>query len=132
VWPGEGDRLELLEQSLGVARAARPVVLRGDLTADLEPLLAQAPADATLVVFHTAVLTYVDEPGRSAFAEVVRASRAVWIANEGPGVQPRAAARLGDRPEPRDAFLLSVDDEPVAWTDGHGKSIEWFGAPAGR
>jgi hypothetical protein len=128
VWPGEGDRVELLEQSLEVARAARPVVLRGDLTADLEPLLAQAPDDATLVVFHTAVLNYVDEAGRSAFTDVVRASRAVWIANEGTRVQPRAAARLRDRPSPRDAFLLSVDEEPVAWTDGHGTSVEWFGS----
>ena len=127
VWPGEGDRLELLDRSLEVARAVRPEVRRGDLAADLEPLLAQAPPEATLVVFHTAVLNYVDEGGRSAFADVVRASRAVWIANEGPGVLPTAGARLGERPVRRDAFLLSVDERPAAWTDPHGKSIEWIG-----
>ena len=128
VWPGEGDRLRLLDMSLAIARTARPAVQRGDLTADLEPLLAQAPAEATLVVFHTAVLNYVDEAGRSAFADVVRASRAVWIANEGPGVQPIALQRLRDRPVRPDAFLLSVDERPVAWTDPHGRSIEWIGS----
>jgi hypothetical protein len=128
VWPGERDRLGLLDMSLAIARAARPVVHRGDLRDDLEPLLAQAPADATVVVFHTAVLAYVDDAGRSAFAKAVRASRAVWIANEGPGVLPAALARLEDRPVRRDAFLLSVNERPVAWTDPHGKSIEWIGS----
>ena len=128
VWPGEGDRLELLERSVEIARAARPEVHSGDLAADLEPVLAQAPAEATLVVFHTAVLNYVDEAGRSAFAEAVRRSHAVWIANEAPGVQPTALARLGGRSVRRDVFLLSVDEQPVAWTDPHGKSISWIGA----
>jgi hypothetical protein len=87
VWPGEGDRLEQLHAAVEVARADPPRVLRGDLRRDLPALAAQAPPDATLVVFHTAVLAYVSEPAeRVRFGDTVRALGATWIANESPQV----------------------------------------------
>jgi hypothetical protein len=130
VWPGEEYRLPRLRAACEIARVVSPRVVRGDLRVDLPALAAQAPADATLVVFHTAVLAYVRDPGdREAFARSVASAGAVWIANEGaqniPGVP--------DLPEPHSdpaAFLLCVGGEPVAWTDGHGTWIDWF-APGG-
>ena len=46
------------------ARRDPPVVHRGDLLTDLPALAAQAPADATLVVYHTSVLG-LRRPGRA-------------------------------------------------------------------
>ena len=123
VWPGEGDRLALLRQALAVAREDPPRVLRGDLLRDLPALAAQAPADATLVVFHTAVLAYVaDAAARAAFAETVREVGAIWVSNEQPGLLDRAS---GD-PWPRGRFLLCRDGRPVAWTDPHGTAVDWL------
>jgi hypothetical protein len=65
VWPGEGDRAQRLAGAIASARRHPPVVHRGDLLTDLPALAAQAPADATLVVYHSAVLAYVTPGDRS-------------------------------------------------------------------
>jgi hypothetical protein len=117
---------------LAVARRDPPTIHRGDLVSDLSAVAACAPADATLVVFHTAVLAYVaDQSARDGFAATVRQLGARWISNEAPGVFPDIAAKLVRR-GPRGAFLLAVDGVPVAWTDPHGGWIEWIGDDGGR
>jgi hypothetical protein len=63
VWPGEGKRLEQLRAAVAVARVDPPRVVRGDLRYDVRALAEQAPGDATLVIFHTAVLAYVPDLG---------------------------------------------------------------------
>jgi hypothetical protein len=70
-------------------------VHRGDLRTDLPALAAQAPAGATLVVYHTAVLYYVAPSQRAGFARTVRSLGAVWLSSEAPGVLPGTA---GPRP----------------------------------
>jgi hypothetical protein len=127
VWPGEGDRLALLRAAVAVARADPPRIVRGDLRHDLPALAEEAPAGATLVVFHTAVLGYVHEAGdRRRFADTVRSLEARWIADEPPGVveipQP---PRLGATPGGE--ILLSLDAEPLAWADSHGAWLRWLG-----
>lgn len=95
---------------------------------DLHPidLAAQAPREATLVVFHTAVLAYVRDPGeRAAFARSVAQLDAVWIANEGPENIPGVSGAVAGERAGSDDFLLCVDGQPIAWTDGHGTSIDW-------
>ena len=126
VWPDEGERLAGLRAAVRVAREDPPPVVRGDLRVDVAALAAQAPASATLVIFHTAVLAYVGDAGeRAEFARSVRRLGAVWISNEAPSVFPEVAAKVrGRRPPGR--FLLAVDGEPVAWTDPHGVSLEWI------
>lgn len=131
VWPGEEYRLPRLRAACEVARVVSPRLVRGDLRTDVPALAAQAPADATLVVFHTAVLAYVRNPGgREAFARSVGDTGAVWIANEGAHHIPGAMPPSDTHPDPA-AFLLCVDAEPVAWTDGHGTWIDWL-APGPR
>jgi hypothetical protein len=131
VWPEQPDRLHRLRAAIGVARRDPPRIVQGDLLADLAACARQAPAAATLVVFHSAVLAYVaDHASREAFARAVREAGAVWVSNEMPGVFPSIRQRLA-RPGPRGAFLLSVDGVPVAWTDPHGGWIEWIGAEEG-
>ena len=126
IWPEQDERRRNLRAALAVARRDRPRIVRGDLLHDLAPLMEEAPADATLVVFHTAVLAYVSAlEARLRFVDTVRRSRAVWISNEVPAVFPDIAARAPP-PMPRGRFLLAVDGEPKAWTGPHGQSLDWF------
>ena len=125
VWPGEEYRIPRLRAACEVARSVSPRVVTGDLRTDLPALAAQVPAAATLVVFHTAVLGYVrGAADRQAFAQSVRDVGAVWIANEPPSVIPGVPDLTDEQPDPA-AFLLCVDREPTAWTDGHGAWVEW-------
>jgi Uncharacterized protein conserved in bacteria (DUF2332) len=131
VWPEQKQRLANLRTALKIAAAIRPRVVRGDLLGDaLEELCGEAPKDATLVVFHTAVLAYVaDRSHRQAFAErAMRLSR-YWISNETPRVF-RDAALGGAVGEGAGRFVLSVNGAPVAWTDPHGASLQWIGSAA--
>jgi hypothetical protein len=79
------------------------------------------------VVFHSAVVAYLDHDERDRFEAAIRghvaAGRCRWVSNEGPGVVPGIAV-----PDPRlDArFVLALDGVPVAWTHGHGHSIRWL------
>jgi hypothetical protein len=129
IWPGQGDRLALLRAAVRVARDDPPRIVRGDLRHDVPALALQAPAGATLVVFHTAVLGYVwDAADRRGFADTVRALGARWIANEVPGIvelEPHAEPpRPG--PAPRGEILLTLDAEPLAWADSHGAWLHWI------
>jgi len=128
VWPDQSDRASRLRAAVAVARADPPRMVAGNLLTALPELAAEAPPDATLVVFHTAVLAYIADPdARAGFGRTVRDLNAVWICNEAPFAFPRIAARLAG-PVRRGAFLLAVDGEPVAWTDPHGAWIDWIAA----
>jgi Uncharacterized protein conserved in bacteria (DUF2332) len=123
VWPGEVGRLERLSAAIETARRDPPPLHRGDLLTDLPDLIGQAPRDATVVIYHSAVLAYVRRRDRAEFAKTVRELGAVWLSNEGPGVLPGT-----DIPE-REAhgFILVKDGTgPVAVTDSHGTWIEWL------
>lgn len=127
VWPEQEHRRRHLQQAIEVARAEPPRVVRGDLLHDLDALMAEAPAGATLVVFHSAALAYVTpRAARLRFAEALRRTRATWISNEAPGVFPDIVAQA-PAPTPSSRFLLAVDGVPKAWTGPHGQTLEWFG-----
>jgi hypothetical protein len=125
VWPEQSERLARLNAAIAVAEANQIHIQRGDLSEDLPPLAFQAPASAQLVVFHTAVLTYVPDLAiREAFARTVRDLGAIWISNEFPDVFPSIAARAGTKPAGK--FLLSVNGTPMAWTAPHGQWMDWL------
>jgi hypothetical protein len=123
VWPGEGDREQRLAAAIATARRDPPAVHRGDLLTDLPALAAQAPAGATLVVYHSAVLAYVTPGDRARFAATVRALPAVWLSSEGPGVVPG----LPSPPYQGAPFVLARDGAtPLALADGHGTWLQWL------
>lgn len=125
VWPGEDERLARLDAAIALARADPPRVVAGDLNERLRELAAQAPADATLVVMHTAVLWYVPEPGRLSFLELIRGMRCHWLSQEAPGLFPHIDERLRERPrEDTATYVLSLDHEPLAFTAPHGGWIQ--------
>jgi hypothetical protein len=123
VWPGEGERARLLAKAIAVARHDPPRVVKGDLRRDVKALAAQAPKDATVVVFHTAVLAYVREAAdRAAFAESVKRIGAQWVSNESANL-----FQVADMPgRPWGRFFLSLNGLPQAYTDAHGTAIDWF------
>jgi len=128
VWPGQHERLARLRAAIDIARRNPPNVVRGNLLTNLASLVATAPRDATLVIFHSAVLGYVlPAPAREQFVATVRKIGAEWISNEPPGVFPSIAK--GVPPSPKGArFLLARNGTPVAWTGPHGGSLDWFGS----
>ncbi len=84
-------------------------------------------AHGTPVVFHSAVLAYVDVPGRERFHDLmtglVAEGACRWISNEAPGVLPRVTGGLVTPPG---RFVLGLDGVPVAVTHGHGHAIDWL------
>jgi hypothetical protein len=125
IWPEHAHRRARLRAAAALAAAEPPLLVRGDLADDLPALAAQAPAGATLVVFHTSMMYQVPAPRREAFIAAVRALPGHWIAIEGPDVLTYQAL-----PAPPDGALwnvLALDGTPLAWTASHGQAITWFG-----
>ncbi|MEM7427634.1 MAG: DUF2332 domain-containing protein [Pseudomonadota bacterium] len=130
IWPGQAERLERFRGAVKVARRLNPDVHRGDLLHDLEVLAASAPVGATLVIYHSAVLTYVQQQAaRDRFASQAMELADVWISNEAAGVFPEIAVTL-DGPPRSGQFLLAMNRRPTAWTGPHGQSIDWIADPA--
>jgi hypothetical protein len=126
VWPGETGRRERLAAAIETARRAPPPLYRGDLVTDTAAVAGKAPAGATLVIYHSAVLAYLTEPQRRQFAELARTLDAVWISNEAsgvlPGIAPPEAAALS-----AECFVLAKGGtHAIALTDGHGTWLEWL------
>lgn len=124
IWPEEVDRFAILRRAVEVARRDPVLVRSGDLTTDLAAAAADAPADATLVVFHSAVLAYLDAGQRQRFRDAVQTLAAarptVWLSNEGPGVV--VDVPVPDGPVP---FVLARGDVPLAYADPHGGWLDW-------
>jgi len=129
VWPEQTERLANLRAAIKVAAALKPRVIKGDLRDDLTRLSREAPKDTTLVVFHTAVLSYVAKADRQTFARQVKSLCQYWISNEPPHVFPDSAKGVGVSGAPS-RFLLTVNGSPTAWTDPHGASLEWIPSTA--
>jgi len=126
IWPEHDDRRTHLREAVAIARAHPVELIAGDLLAEIEGLVARAPLGSTVVVFHTAVLAYLDEADRRTFSSTMAALDVAWLANEGqgvvPGVMERLRARAISAPSTSD-FVLAVDGEPIAFTQPHGRAM---------
>lgn len=127
VWPGQHERLDRLTAAIEVARADPPQLVSGDLLDGLPGLVEQAPAGATVVVQHSAVIAYLDPADRRRFdammRDLVAARRCHWLSNEASVVLPSIAAGVE---APAQSFVLGVDGEPVALTHPHGRRLTWL------
>jgi len=124
IWPEHAHRRARLRAAAAVVAAEPPLLVRGDLVDDLPALAARAPADATLVVFHTSVLYHVPAIRREAFVQVVAGLPGHWIANEAPDVLVYES--LPDAPGRALRNVLALDGRPLAWTRSHGQELIWF------
>ncbi len=128
VWPEQDSRRQRLAAAIDIARTDPPRLLAGDLNDTIETLASQAPSDATLVVFHSAVLAYVSAEARTQFVARARSFPGHWISNEALSVVPDI--RPSVLPPPPDStkmqFLLAKDGEAVAYARPHGQSLLWL------
>lgn len=132
VWPEHDERRSRLAAAVAVAAAEPPYVVHGDLFDELTGLLAEAGRYGTPVVFHSAVVAYLDEDARERFHDqmtaLVASGACHWISNEAPAVLPRITA---GRDVPAGRFVLGLDGRTVAFAHGHGRSIQWLASPVG-
>lgn len=126
VWAGEADREERLRVALSVAAADPPPIATGDIRSGLEQAVLSAPRDATLVIFHSAVMPYLPAEDRSQVVEMISSLDAVWISLEAPGVLPDIDARLPTIGDASQSFILARDGHPVAVAHQHGRSLRWL------
>jgi hypothetical protein len=128
VWPEQEDRRERLRAAVRIAREDPPYLVQGDLLEELPALVAQAPVQATLIVFHSAVIAYLEHADRERFAAMmtglVAEGRCHWVSNEGPRVLPALVPPGVDVPFGR--FVLAIDGRPVALAHGHGAELDWL------
>jgi len=136
VYADQPERRRRLEGAIALARADPPAVASGDLVDDLPAMLADVPDEARLVVFHSAVLTYVSRERRQAFAALLAdASKRrdiVWLSNEPPGVLPELAVMAPPANDLR--YLLGRtcftngrrQDELLALSHPHGAELAWL------
>lgn len=128
IWPEHDDRRRRFDLAAAIVATDPPKIEQGDLLDATRDLIEQAPANVTKVVFHSAVLAYVDGPGREAFAAMMGSiveSRddVVWLSNEAPSVVPGLVSDIRDgSPVDPGAFLLGRNGtELLAHTDPHGQ-----------
>lgn len=121
IWPEHDERRTRLDGALDIARRDPPRIAAGDLLDVLPTLAAEAPPDATLVIYHSAVLAYLDAEARSAFVDMVSALPGHWISNEGVRVLP-STTHLGSSTAGR-GFVVAVDGKPRGYADPHGRSL---------
>jgi hypothetical protein len=127
VWPEQEDRRQRLAAAIEVARSDPPYLVAGDLNECVRDLAAQAPAGATLVVFHTSVVGYLDAPGRAAFHATVLDLPGHWLSCEGPSVFRFPDGSAPASPDPGRALsVVSADGRPVAYATPHGQYLYWF------
>ena len=127
VWPEQEQRRRRLRTAVEVARQEPPRLRRGDLFDHLPGLLDEAATFGTPVVFHSAVVAYLEEADRSRFhdlmTDLVDEGRCRWISNEGPRVLPGVTGALE---VPPGRFVTALDGVPVAFSHGHGHAIDWL------
>jgi hypothetical protein len=127
VWPEEEFRLSRLRAAIEIARSEPPNLFAGDLVELIGPVAARAPTDATLVVFHSAVMAYLDADRRSAFEDQVRALPVTWVSNEGAGVLSNVGPLATAPHEPtQNLFVVARDNLALAYAGTHGQSLEWL------
>ena len=135
IWPGQqSERVPRLDAALDIAAADPPRIITGDLVEKLEDSVAACPAGSTPVVFHTAVLGYLEPPARAEFVrrvtDLCRDAGAVWISVEGVTLLPDVAEQV---PEPirrhKGIFVVAVNGRPLATAHGHGDWVRALDMP---
>ncbi|WP_374315927.1 DUF2332 family protein, partial [Microbacterium sp.] len=132
IWPGPDHdaRVARLRAAAAIGAADPPRIERGDLRERVSDAAASAPADATVVVFHSAVLLNLDAAGRREFADLMAGlgervgRRVVWLSNETLGTLPEIDALVPGDLDTDHRFVQTWDARPIALAGQHGAVYE--------
>lgn len=132
IWPGPDHdaRVARLRAAAAVAASDPPDIIAGDLLETVTDAASSAPSGATVVVFHSAVLLYLDRDGRERFAEIMAGlgraigREVVWLSNETSGVFSGVDAQVPTGLDTSHRFVQAVDGRPVALAGQHGALYE--------
>ncbi len=127
VWPEEDRRRERLAAAIDLASADPPQIVAGDLLDLLPQQVERASAYGEVVVFHSAVIAYL-EPARqldfhTLMSDLVARGACRWVSNEDKHVLPSVTATGPPIPPDHPTFVLALDGQVLAWTHGHGSSM---------
>ena len=123
VWSEHESRRERLHAAARLAATAPAHLVRGDLLEKIPELIKTAPAGSRVVVFHSAVLVYLEAELRERFAKIMSSFPEVtWVSNEGAGVLPSITEQVNVAIDGR--TILAVDGKPIALVGPHGQSYE--------
>ena len=128
IWPEHDDRRARLRAAARIVAADPPRIVAGDLNERLAALAAEAPADATLVVFHTAVIAYLDDAARTRFVDTVRRLPGHWLSVEARSIVPGIDVRTDTESDSVD-FVLALDGVQLGWAHPHGRALTWVRNP---
>jgi hypothetical protein len=124
IWPDHQDRMALLDAALTLARQYPPRIVAGDAGETLPALLAEAPADATLCVYHGFTLNQIPAAARERIlarvAEYGRERDLYRVALEWWPPNPTPTAEL---------FRYAggqTSSELLARCESHGRWVEWL------
>ncbi|WP_158437924.1 DUF2332 domain-containing protein [Naasia lichenicola] len=128
IWPDNERRSRTLDAAIELVAGETPMLVKGDLNDALPALIRQVPPEATLVIFHSAVLGYVEYEEVETFVNTVLALPCVWIASELDDVIPGIDSQAyGSDTAHEFSFVVAVDGVPVARSHPHGAWVAWDG-----
>lgn len=132
IWPGPAHdgRVARLRGAAEIVATNPPEITRGDLLETVTDAAAAAPRDATLVVFHSAVLLYLTAEQRRRFADIMAGlgdslgRDVVWLSNETAGTLPEIDAQLRAGLDSTQRFVQTWNGVPIALAGQHGAVYE--------
>jgi hypothetical protein len=126
VWHDQADRIARLLAAVEVARRDPPVVEKGDALEYIADVVSQAPIGATVVVFHSAFMAYLEQGARREFEDRVAGLGVTWISNEGAGIVPSLQGETVIEADERGAFVVAEGTTVLALGDPHGAWLDWI------
>jgi hypothetical protein len=128
LWPDNDQRARNLDAAIDIVAQEAPLVIQGDLNEALPAMIRRVPADATLVIFHSALMAYVSQERAETFVNTVLALPCHWISSELDDVVPGVDADVfGSESAHPFSFVVAMDSRPVARAHPHGSWVAWEG-----
>ena len=127
VWPEHPARAAVLEQALALAQREPPPLIAGDAITVLPRVVAEAPTDAALCVFHSATLAHFPPEARERFRalipELAGQRDLFWLSSEGSGNSGRRGLYL--------TILTAFQhgrrvEHQLTYSHPHGAWLEWL------
>jgi hypothetical protein len=123
IWPEHTDRAERLKEAVALARQDPPAVIEGSAVDLFSAAAEDAPADATLCVYHSFTLNQMARPVHDAmlaqFEEVSRRRPFYRVALEWYAGQEQPRLTLFAPGSPNEGRVLAL-------CESHGREIEWL------